>query len=33
MTRLSLRLRVFLFFCLLAVGALVIVAGALALGW
>ncbi|MEL7012397.1 MAG: 3'-5' exonuclease [Pseudomonadota bacterium] len=33
MTRLSLRLRVFLFFCLLAVGALVIAAGALALGW
>ncbi|MEO1025480.1 MAG: 3'-5' exonuclease [Pseudomonadota bacterium] len=33
MTRLSLRLRVFLFFGLLAIGALVIVAGAMALGW
>lgn len=33
MARLSLRLRIFLFFCLLAFGALVIAAGALALGW
>ena len=33
MTRLSLRLRVFLFFCMLAVGSLLIVAGAMALGW
>lgn len=32
-THLSLRLRLFLFFCLLAVGAAVLAAGALAFGW
>ena len=32
-TRLSLRLRIFLFFCLLAVGAAALAAGALAFGW
>jgi len=32
-TSLSLRLRIFLFFCLLAVGAVALAAGALAFGW
>ncbi len=32
-TRLSLRLRIFLFFCLLALGAIFLAAGALGIGW
>lgn len=33
LTRFSLRLRIFLFFCLLAVGAILLAAGALGFGW
>ena len=33
LTGLSLRLRIFLFFCLLAVGGMGLAAGALAFGW